>query len=79
MNIDEIKVGLRVRVPATEKNGGGGNHYAYVQEIGEQLFGEVAVMVHIPALSQDKVLHPDTILPARATRKQAGAVESPAK
>ena len=70
MSIDEIKVGLRVRVPATEKNGGG-NHYAYVQEIGEQLFGEVAVIVHIPTLKMDKVLHPDTILPAKSAKRKS--------
>jgi len=52
MELNEIKIGQRVRVPATEKLGGG-NHYAKVTDIIQDPFSEdPLVVVFIPTTKQ---------------------------
>lgn len=85
MELNEIKIGQRVRVPATEKFGGG-SHYAKVTDIIQDAFtGEPLVLVFIPTTKQEKVLaignlqpdrKPKTILTKKAERT-AGLGESP--
>ena len=63
MELNEIKIGQRVRVPATEKMGGG-NHYAKVQDIVQDPFtSEPLVIVFIPTTKQEKVLSLENLQP----------------
>lgn len=69
MELGELSIGLRVRIPAFEKgNAGRGRacHYAYVRDVVDSVFGaEKIVLVSIPVLHTDKAVHPDSLLPAR--------------
>ena len=78
MSIDELKIGLRVRVPAFEKpevRGEKTYHYAYVRDIATSLFGDGdTVLIQIPALKMDKAVHPSTLTYARKpTKKRVSA------
>lgn len=69
MQIQEIKVGSRVRIPATEKNGG--YHYARITDIVEDLFGETPiVIVKVPVLKCEKAVSPALLEPARKAKQQ---------
>lgn len=66
MTREELKIGQRVRVPATEKVGGGSNHYARVTDFVDDPFtGEPLAVVWIAATKQEKVLALAGILPER--------------
>jgi len=62
MTINELRVGQKVRVPASEKNGGG-NHYALVTDITKGWTGEDLVIIWIPVLKIDKAVSPALLLP----------------
>lgn len=64
MDIKDLSVGLRVRVPASEKPDGG-NHYAYVTEILTGMMGEPLVIVRVPSLGIEKTADPALLQPAR--------------
>ena len=65
MELSELKVGQRVRVPATEKMGGG-NHYAKITDLVNDPFtGEPLAIVFIPVTKQEKVLAIASISPDR--------------
>lgn len=65
MKAEELKVGQRVRVPATEKSGGG-NHYARVTDLVEDPFTrEPLAVVFIQATQQEKVLALENLQPDR--------------
>lgn len=69
MEISEIKLNTRVRVPATENGCGGGYHYAYVRNICTSLFSDdPVIIVQIPALKIEKAVDPGTIIPARKVK-----------
>ena len=68
MKAEELKVGQRVRVPATEKSGGS-NHYAKVTDIVEDPFTEESLaVVFIQVPQQEKVLALENIQPDRKTK-----------
>lgn len=75
MELKDLTIGLRVRIPAFEKEGPGGErtyHYAYVRDIVDSCFGdEKTVLVSIPALKIDKAVHPATLFPARKAAKRS--------
>ena len=67
MELSEIKLNTRVRVPATEN--GGGYHYAYVRDICRSLFSdEPIIIVEVPALKIEKAVAVVTIAPARKVK-----------
>ena len=61
MKIEEIKLGQRVRVPASEKKGGG-NHFAYVTEITKGFEGEDLIIIYIPCLGIEKTADPKLLI-----------------
>lgn len=75
MELGELTIGLRVRIPAFEKEDTGGDrtyHYAYVRDIVDSCFGgEKTVLVSIPALKIDKAVHPATLFPARRRKSKS--------
>lgn len=75
MELGELSIGLRVRIPAFEKgNAGRGRacHYAYVRDVVDSVFGaEKTVLVSIPVLHTDKAVHPGSLLPARRRKSKS--------
>ena len=74
MELEELKIGLRVRVPAFEKASACGRkvyHYAYVRDIVQSLFGgESVVIVQIPVMKEDKAVSPSTLVKVRKPKKK---------
>ena len=68
MEIKELTVGMRVRVPASEKENGG-RHYAYITDILTGMMGEPPVIVRIPCLGIEKTADPALLQPARKEPK----------
>lgn len=68
MTIEELEVGMRVRVPATEKMWWG-NHYAYVTDITHGIEGEPLVIIRIPVLGKEKTASPALLEPSRKSKK----------
>ena len=69
MLLQEIKVGSRVRIPATKKNGGG-YYYARITDIVEDLFGGTPiVIVKVPVLKCEKAVSPELLEPSRKVKQ----------
>ncbi len=64
MEVKDLHVGMRVRVPASEIMGGG-NHYAYVTDITTGIEGEPLVIINIPVLQREKIASPALLQPVR--------------
>lgn len=74
MELEEIKIGLRVRVPAPEKSDSQGRkvyHYAYIRDVVPSLFGdEKVVIVQVPVLKEDKAVSPSALVKVRNPKKK---------
>ena len=68
MKLQDITIGARYRIPATEKNGSG-THYAYVRDIVPALLGGgKIVIVEVPAIGSELAISPEYLQPARKSK-----------
>lgn len=67
MELAELTINQRVRVPATDRDRGG-YHYARVRDIVEGLLdSDPVVIIEIPALKEERAVSPQLLLPERKT------------
>lgn len=69
MEINECKVGIKVKIAANRGGGGAKHHFAIIDSITHDMFNG-APMVIVSVLGEDKVVPPDALIKIKRPKKK---------